>query len=757
MTPDPALQDTAPLPPVPPPPPGPAAPSDPAVADVAPAGTRRGRLRRAAAEPVVALSLLAASAQLPAVATLLLAGDIAASTGSSRGAVVARLVLATAMAAGIALPLAGLASRTRLRDAMAVGGASAWAVGLLLVGLLDSAGPAALVLVAAGAATATVRVVHEPILLATTAARARPTALAVHWAAGVLGVALAAGAVAGLSTGLTWRGTTLVLGGTALAAAALATRVRDAGDEDDRAAAGQDQPEQDRPEQDRPELDRPAQDQPEQDQPEQDQPDQDEAGDAVAAELGVLEICRRVLLVPSVRGALAPVAAAGALLLPLQTGTTALLAWRWGVGDGGAAAGLGLVFLAAATGALWGARASLANQPVDPARQGDAVLAVRRSAAVGALGLLLGPFLPAAVPALLVVGAGAGLVLAVQPVVLAPALLAVPARMRVHVAALAGIALLAGGGLGGLAYVGLLAPRFGPDVGIAALALPVLAVLPGLRRLAAGVDEDLRRHEEELREAREVLALGRRSGPRRLLECRHIDFSYGQLQILFGVDMVVDEGEVVALLGTNGAGKSTLLRVISGLGLPSRGSVTFDGLDVTHLDAERRLPLGLAQIPGGKAVFGPLTVLDNLRVYGHAMGRDRAGVEAGIEATFAAFPRLHERSGQLASTLSGGEQQMLALGKSLILRPKLLLIDELSLGLAPKIVGELLTMVRSINAAGTAVVLVEQSVNVALSLAQRAYFMEKGEVRFDGPSQELLDRPDILRSVFLEGAAQGIG
>jgi ABC-type branched-subunit amino acid transport system ATPase component len=147
-----------------------------------------------------------------------------------------------------------------------------------------------------------------------------------------------------------------------------------------------------------------------------------------------------------------------------------------------------------------------------------------------------------------------------------------------------------------------------------------------------------------------------------------------------------------------------------------------------------------------------LTVTDNLRLYGYAHGRKRARVERGIEQGFAAFPRLHERRNSLASTLSGGEQQMLALTKSLILEPSLLLIDELSLGLAPKVVGELLEMVRGINEGGTAVVLVEQSVNVALSLAHRAYFMEKGEVRFEGPTRDLLDRPDVLRSVFLAGA-----
>jgi ABC-type branched-subunit amino acid transport system ATPase component len=214
---------------------------------------------------------------------------------------------------------------------------------------------------------------------------------------------------------------------------------------------------------------------------------------------------------------------------------------------------------------------------------------------------------------------------------------------------------------------------------------------------------------------------------------------------------------MVALLGTNGAGKSTLLKTISGIGLPSAGSVRLDGTDITYLDPDRRVRLGISQVPGGKAVFGPMSVVENLRALAYSRGTDRAAIQSGIDATFEAFPRLAERRNQLASTLSGGEQQMLGLATAFLVRPRLLLIDELSLGLAPKIVGELLDMVRRINAEGTAIVLVEQSVNVALSVVHQAYFMEKGQVRFDGPARELLDRPDLLRSVFLEGATKGLG
>jgi ABC-type branched-subunit amino acid transport system ATPase component len=162
-------------------------------------------------------------------------------------------------------------------------------------------------------------------------------------------------------------------------------------------------------------------------------------------------------------------------------------------------------------------------------------------------------------------------------------------------------------------------------------------------------------------------------------------------------------------------------------------------------------------IAGGRAVFGPLTVVENLRMSAYTFGRHRARVESAVDTVFEVFPQLAARRNHLASTLSGGEQQMLALGKAFILRPRLLLIDELSLGLAPKVVSELLAMVRKVNELGAGVVLVEQSVNIALSIVEHAYFMEKGQIRFDGRASHLLERSDLLRSVFLEGAGRGLG
>src|SRR5205807_3953274 len=183
--------------------------------------------------------------------------------------------------------------------------------------------------------------------------------------------------------------------------------------------------------------------------------------------------------------------------------------------------------------------------------------------------------------------------------------------------------------------------------------------------------------------------------------------------------------------------------------------VRYRGQEITYLDAERRLRLGVTQIPGGRAVFGPMTVVENLRSFGYTLAGDRGAIDRAIETSFDAFPRLYERRNSLASTLSGGEQQMLGLSKALMLRPRLLLIDELSLGLARVIVAQLLEMVRRINADGTAVVLVEQSVSIALNLVEHAYFMEKGDIRFDGRARDLLARDDLLRAVVLQGTSAG--
>lgn len=261
-----------------------------------------------------------------------------------------------------------------------------------------------------------------------------------------------------------------------------------------------------------------------------------------------------------------------------------------------------------------------------------------------------------------------------------------------------------------------------------------------------------------------------------LLSAEGIEFSYGRLQVLFGVSLEVKASESLALLGTNGAGKSTLLRVLAGLARPSAGRITFDGADITGGAAESIVTRGIVLVCGGRAVFPDLTVEENLLVQAHTLrGRRRpdgirqAGASIGgnrpagravvrdaRDRVYDTFPRIRERLSQKAGSLSGGEQQQLALAKAVMLDPRVLCIDELSLGLAPVVVQELLQVVRAIQDQGVAIVLVEQSLNIAADLCSRAIFMEKGAVRFEGSPNDLIERDDIARAVFL-GASAGQG
>jgi len=232
------------------------------------------------------------------------------------------------------------------------------------------------------------------------------------------------------------------------------------------------------------------------------------------------------------------------------------------------------------------------------------------------------------------------------------------------------------------------------------------------------------------------------------MELRDIEFSYGPVQVLFGVSFTVAPGEILGLLGTNGAGKSTVLRVLAGLNPPGRGTVTFEGQDVTDRPAEKLCSDGIALVMGGKAVFPDLTVRENLELAGFTV---RSGLAPRIDRELERFPQLARRVDSKAGSLSGGEQQQLGLSKALLLDPKVLCIDELSLGLSPTIVAELFEVIRRVNADGCTCVLVEQSLNIAAELCGRAVFLEKGAVKFEGPARELLERGDLARAVFLGG------
>ena len=229
-----------------------------------------------------------------------------------------------------------------------------------------------------------------------------------------------------------------------------------------------------------------------------------------------------------------------------------------------------------------------------------------------------------------------------------------------------------------------------------------------------------------------------------MLEVGGLHAGYGAVEVLRGVDMTVAEGEIVAVLGSNGVGKSTLNNTLSGIYPPFAGSVRFAGRDIAGAAPKTIVELGLIQVPEGRRIFPNLTVRENLELGGYRRGRvNRAG---NLERVCAVFPRLAERDGQRAGTLSGGEQQMLAIGRGLMAEPRILILDEPSLGLSPLLVEEMFALIRRINQDGIAVLLVEQNVVQSLALADRGYIMENGRFTLSGPSAELLENPDLKRS-----------
>ena len=234
-----------------------------------------------------------------------------------------------------------------------------------------------------------------------------------------------------------------------------------------------------------------------------------------------------------------------------------------------------------------------------------------------------------------------------------------------------------------------------------------------------------------------------------MLEINDINVYYGAIHAIKGVSLTVNEGEIVTLIGANGAGKSTTLRTISGLLKPKTGSINFLGKNIAGMPAHQIVREGISQVPEGRRIFAEMTVLENLEL-GAFIRDDKDGIAQDLKMVFGRFPRLEERISQLAGTLSGGEQQMLAMGRALMSRPKLLLLDEPSMGLAPLLIREIFNIIVDINKAGTTVLLVEQNANMALSIASRAYVLETGRITLSGDAKELAASEDI-RKAYLGG------
>lgn len=338
--------------------------------------------------------------------------------------------------------------------------------------------------------------------------------------------------------------------------------------------------------------------------------------------------------------------------------------------------------------------------------------------------------------------------------VAAPTIIALVAPYRIRAQAFALLPVfifLMGGFVGGL-VAGQISDAYNNRTAMIILAPPT-AVLGGwlIRRGAPHIRRDISLVVEELLEEQTEARRIASGEDVPVLQVRNLDYSYGPVQVLFDVEIEVASGEVLALLGTNGAGKSTLLRAVSGLGIPDRGVVRLNGRTITYAEAETRFRVGIVQLRGGEGIFSELSVGDNLRAALLGRGAESDEVQRRTAKALETFPALQGRLGELAGDLSGGQQQMLALAMALIHEPEILLIDELSLGLAPVVVQELLEVVADLKARGQTMLIVEQSLNVALAFADRAVFMEKGVVRFEGPAQELAERDDLARAVFLGG------
>jgi branched-chain amino acid transport system ATP-binding protein len=237
-----------------------------------------------------------------------------------------------------------------------------------------------------------------------------------------------------------------------------------------------------------------------------------------------------------------------------------------------------------------------------------------------------------------------------------------------------------------------------------------------------------------------------------LLEIRDLHVSYGNVEVLHGISLDVDKGEIVALLGSNGAGKTTTLRAISGLIRPRAGKIVMAGQPLNALRAHQIVALGLGHVPEGRRMFGALTVEENLRLGGYLIRRDAATLAQRMARVYETFPRLGERRSQLAGTLSGGEQQMLAIARALMLQPRIIVLDEPSMGLAPKLVRAIFGMIADICNEGTSILLVEQNARQALRIAHRAYVLESGRIALSGPARDLA-QDSRVRAAYLGGSA----
>jgi ABC-type branched-subunit amino acid transport system ATPase component/MFS family permease len=675
--------------------------------------------------PLIALGLLAMVDQFQSQAFALLAPDISRALGLSIAVIASARTLQFVAQSIAPLPVAAAVQHGRRRAVLVIVTGVVWSLITMFTGFVTSLVALLVILVADGLTTGSVATVHPSLLVDWFPTRIRTRILsgyASFQAATYLVLPLLVALCTGVF-GLTWRGVFLATGFVSLISSLVAVKLRDPGygrfDTERVRSAVRDGGNASPP-----------------------------SAIAPDSQLSFAASFRRLLAIPTVHRLAMGFLMFGAMQVPFATFMSFFLQQRWNLDITDRSllsvlnAGLAIAVLLALSRRM---------ENIFRRNPGRAVNVAGLSLACS-LVLIAGSVLsPVFVGMVVFSAAGSALLFVMLPPLLAVLTSVVRADLRLHLGALLGL-FLAAGSILGLLFLSELTTQVGTGGAIVALSLPGIVGALIIRSARHLVGRDIDRMLDGIVESEEISQMSAAGRHLPLLACRGLCFSYGQMQVLFDIDFAVEEGELVALLGVNGAGKSTLLRVVSGLGLPSEGTVRLSGSDITFVDPELRVRSGIVQVQGGRTVFGPLTVLENLRYFSWALGRHKAEQNRAIERAFEAFPELEGLDARVAAALSGGQQQMLSLAKAVMLRPKLLLIDELSLGLAPAVVDRLLGIVRELNREGTAVVVVEQSVNIALDLAHHAYFMEKGEIRFDGRSEDLIQREDLLRAVFLGGS-----
>jgi len=677
---------------------------------------RSGWLGSAGWYPLAILFGLNMADELDRSAYFVLLPDIRDSLGLSNSAILGVVTAAGAVALLLTVPIAHLADR-KSRVMITLVGASLWGVFSLATGLAVTVWM--LVIARSGAAVGqgVVFPTHNSLLADFYPIKARPRVYSIHRAANSVGQILGFVVGAGLAAMFTWRTPFVVFAIPTILLVVLGLKLRDPG---------------------RGHFEREA-------------AELGHLGESDEPPPSFAEAMRMVWTIRSLRRIFVALPFLAASIIGFVSLASLLYEEVFGLDAWGRAWAMLPVQIVELAGIAIGARYTTRALTKGPSHTFKILAVASTVASIAAIGFAVSPNIVFAVAANCVISSA---LVIVGPGVFASLSLAIPPRARSIGFSVGALWVLPG--LAVLPFVGWVGDHFGFRWGMAVM-VPVLLVggllISSVSKL---IDDDIA--QVWTGAATRVQMLEQRAkGELPLLSVRGVEVAYGDVRVLFGVDLDVHEGEVIALLGTNGAGKSTLLKAISGVAIADRGAVVFDGRDITHAPPEEIAPLGIAQVPGGQGVFPTLSVAENLRVAGWMLRSKGDLRQERVEKSLDLFPVLRQRLEDPAADLSGGQQQMLALAMAFINEPKLLIIDELSLGLAPVVVEQLLEVVRDLRDRGTTIILVEQSVNVALTVADTAYFMEKGEIRFHGPTSELLERPDVLRSVFFQGAAAGLG